>query len=56
MKKELEGGKEIFDKKILETKNDVGRQMHEICGMVEEIANMSKRVENQLVMIIPEIE
>jgi hypothetical protein len=45
VKKDLEGGNNSYDKKLLETKNDVGRQMHEICGMVEEIANMSKGVE-----------
>ena len=57
VKKDLEGkGNDSLDKKLLDTKNDVGRQMHEICSMVEEIANMSKGVETQFNMRLPELE
>ena len=46
LKKNLEGGNDSFEKKLVDIKKDVGGQMHEICSMVEEIANMSKGVES----------
>ena len=45
-----------IEKRFAETKNDVGKQMHEMCSMVEELAQMSKGVENQLSKKQPEIE
>jgi hypothetical protein len=34
------------DKKLSEIKNEVGCKMHEICSMVEELATMTKGLEN----------
>ena len=33
------------DKKLAEAKQDVGKQMHEICSMVEQIAGMTRGLE-----------
>ena len=44
------------DKKMTETKNDVGKQMHELCFMVEQLATMTRGFENQLGAKKPEIE
>lgn len=45
-----------IEKRFAETKNDVGKQMHEMCSMVEELAQMSKGIEFQLNKKQPEIE
>ena len=46
----------MFDKHLQNTKNEVGKQMHEMCSMVEEIAQMNKGLEYQLELKKPEIE
>lgn len=47
LKNDLGSKLEMFDSNIQSTKQDIGKQMHEMCTMVEEIANMSKGVEMQ---------
>lgn len=47
---------ENFEKVISETKVEVGKQMHEICSMVEDIATMAKGLEHQIMLKKPEIE
>lgn len=44
------------DKKLGDTKNDVGKQMHELCFMVEQLATMTRGFETQLGAKKPEIE
>ena len=44
------------DSKINDLKNDVGNQMHEMCSMVEQLAGMTRQMENTLAAKKPEIE
>ena len=43
-------------KRLQETKLDVGKQMHEMCSMVEEIAGMTKKFEFQINAKRPDVE
>jgi hypothetical protein len=45
-----------MDKNLNTSKVEVGQQMHEMCSMVEEIAQMSKTIETQIAFKKPEIE
>ena len=44
------------EKKMTETKVDVGKQMHELCFMVEQLATMTRGFEAQFGAKKPEIE
>ena len=44
------------DKKVQETKNEVGKQMHEMCSMVEELATMTRGLELSINQKRPEID
>lgn len=48
MQKDLQAKTDMFDKHLQNTKNEIGRQMHEMFGMVEEIAQLAKKSEIEI--------